>query len=255
MPGKDRPRARERRRYKRRTAERKASRMCPKCGSAPPAPGRSKCERCLERARLSDRARYAKAEGRLDGRNAETRRRAARARSKRRYEARQAMGTCVKCGLRRPEEGRSRCEPCLGRRNAGDRRQWASRRAAGRCGACGDTAPPGRARCDRCTAMQANRPSRKAYAARSTPGEGPGMRVSTARRPRWGPRAARAARDGVTCAPANIAACPQALPRSTSSRSRRAPPWANGKPSQRPAPPWPSPGSIPTTSPSRPTSR
>ena len=164
MPGKDRPRARERRRYKRRTAERKASRMCPKCGSAPPAPGLSKCERCLERARLSDRARYAKAEGRLDGRNAETRRRAARARSKRRYEARQAMGTCVKCGLRRPEEGRSRCEPCLGRRNAGDRRQWASRRAAGRCGACGDTAPPGRARCDRCTAMQANRPSRKAYA-------------------------------------------------------------------------------------------
>ena len=164
--GQDRARARERRRDRRRMEERRAAGMCPKCGSAPPAPGRSKCERCLERARLSDCARYAraKAEGRLDGPKAESRRRAARARSKRRYRARTAAGLCVKCGLREPDEGRSRCEPCLERRNAADRRQWASRLAAGFCGACGDPAPSGRARCGRCSAMQANRPSRKAHA-------------------------------------------------------------------------------------------
>ena len=83
--------------------------MCPKCGTAPPAPDRSKCERCLENDRIADRARYAKAkaEGRLDGPNAESLRRAARARSKRRYEARAAAASCVKCGLRRPRANSS----------------------------------------------------------------------------------------------------------------------------------------------------
>ena len=164
--GRDRERARERRRHRRRTQERLAAGMCPKCGSAPPAPGRSKCEACLEKGRISDRARYAKAkaEGRLNGPNAESLRRAARARSKRRYGARQAAGLCVKCGVRRPQEGHSRCTPCLERRNAADRHQWASRLAAGLCGACGDPAPDGRARCERCSAIQANRSSRKAYA-------------------------------------------------------------------------------------------
>ena len=164
--GQDRARARERRRHRRRVEERKAAGMCPKCGVARPAQGRSKYEPCLEKARLSDRARYArvKAEGRLDGAHDESLRRAARARSKRRYDARQAVGLCVKCGLGRSDEGRSRCGPCLERRNAGDRDQWASRRSAGLCGACGDPAPSDRARCERCSAIQANRPSRKARA-------------------------------------------------------------------------------------------
>ena len=164
--GRDRERARERRRHQRRTAERGAAGMCPKCGKAKPAPGRSKCEQCLERARISDRARYAraKAEGRLNGPNGESRRRAASARSRRRYEARRAAGLCGKCGQRRTQEGRSRCEPCLEHRNAADRRQWQLRRSAGRCGPCGAPAPSGAARCERCSTVQAKRPSRKAYA-------------------------------------------------------------------------------------------
>ena len=146
--------------------ERRAAGMCPKCGSAPPASDRSRCEPCLEKKRISDRARYAraKAEGRLGGPNAERLRQAARASGRRRYEARAAAGLCVKCGMGQPQEGRSRCGPCLERRNAAERRQWASRCAAGRCGACGEQAPDGRVRCERCSAMQVNRPSRKAYA-------------------------------------------------------------------------------------------
>ena len=42
-------RARERRGDKRRMEERIAAGMCPKCGSAPPAPSRSRCESCLEK--------------------------------------------------------------------------------------------------------------------------------------------------------------------------------------------------------------
>ena len=119
-----------------------------------------------QKKRISDRARYAraKAEGRLAGPKAERFRQAARASSRRRYWARAAAGLCVKCGVHRSQEGRSRCGSCLGCRNAAERRQWVSRLAAGRCGACGDPAPEGRARCERCSAMQAGRPSRKAYA-------------------------------------------------------------------------------------------
>lgn len=164
--GQDRVRARDRRRDKRRIEERKAAGLCTKCGAAPPAPDRKMCEPCLDKRRIADRARYAraKAEGRLDGPNAERLRRAARASSRRRYKANEAAALCVKCGHRQPAEGRSRCGPCLERRNTAERRQWATRLAAGCCGACGDPAPEGRARCKRCSAMQAGRPSRKAYA-------------------------------------------------------------------------------------------
>ena len=156
----------KRRRYRQQRAERIAAGRCSKCGRRPAEPERRLCADCGARRRAADRTRFAKAkaEGRLDGRKAEGRRRAARAGARRRYDARQAAGICTKCGLRRPEEGRSRCEPCRGRRNAADRRQWASRLAAGLCGACGDPVPSGRVRCEPCAAMQANRPSRIAYA-------------------------------------------------------------------------------------------
>lgn len=168
MPDRDpeRERERERRRYRRLADERRRQGTCLRCGKRPPVEGKSACEPCLVRKRAQDRARYAKAkaEGRLDGPNAESRRRAASARSRRRYEANRAAGLCIKCGQRPPQEGRSRCEPCLERRNAADRRQWLLRRCSGRCGACGAPAPPSAARCERCSTMQAKRPSRKAYA-------------------------------------------------------------------------------------------
>ena len=216
----------KRQRYRQQRAERIAAGCCSKCGRRPAEPERRLCAECGARRRAADRARYAraKAEERPDDRKAESRRRAARAGARRRYEARQAAGLCTKCGLREPDEGRSRCEPCRGLRNAADRRQWASRLAAGLCGACGDPVPSGRARCEPCAAMQADRPSRSAYARKSTPGGGSGMRVSTARRPPRGPRVARAVHGAATCAPESIGGFPLAHPPSSSSRSTRAPP-------------------------------
>ncbi|MDE0390177.1 MAG: hypothetical protein OXI75_15880 [Rhodospirillales bacterium] len=114
-----------------------------------------------------DRARYARAraEGRLDGRNTASRRKSARAGSKRRYEARTAAGLCVKCGRRPPAERRTRCETCLARRNAAERDQWQRRRARSACGQCG--APSGgAARCDTCAAAQTYDPEAKNRAAR-----------------------------------------------------------------------------------------
>lgn len=163
----DEARARQRRRYRRQRAERVAAGRCAKCGRRPTEPDRTLCAECGEKRRAGDRARYARArqEGRrYGGADAETRRRSACAGSKRRYEACRAAGVCVKCG-RRPSAGvRSRCEPCLGRRNAAERDQWSSRRAAGLCGVCAAPAPDGAARCQSCAASQAGRPSRAAYA-------------------------------------------------------------------------------------------
>ena len=62
MPHKDPEvrRARDRERFARRTAERRAAGLCPKCGKRPPEPGRSLCESCAEKARAVGRARDAR---------------------------------------------------------------------------------------------------------------------------------------------------------------------------------------------------
>ena len=162
----DKERASRRRSYRRQRAERLAQGRCTKCGSRPPEPDRTLCAECGAKRRAADRGRYAqaRAEGRLQGgAGAEARRRSARAQAKRRYRERRDAGACTKCGRRPPAEGRSRCEPCLSRRNASERRTWAERLAQGRCGACGAPAPDGAARCDPCAALQQGRPSRAAY--------------------------------------------------------------------------------------------
>ena len=99
------------------------------------------------------------------GKRAETRRKNARANSRRRYEARTAAGLCVKCGRRPPAAGRTRCGACLARRNAAERNQWQRRRARGACGKCG--APSGGAAlCGTCAAAQTYDPEAKNSAAR-----------------------------------------------------------------------------------------
>lgn len=170
MPYKHRKdaRASQRRRYRHRRAERVAAGRCTKCGRRPPEPDRTLCAECGRKRRAADRARYAraKAQGLLySGKSAEARRKNARAKSKRRYEARTAAGLCVKCGWHRPAEGRTRCESCLARRNAAERDQWASRRALGACGQCGAPAG-GSARCDTCATAQSYNPEVKNAAAR-----------------------------------------------------------------------------------------
>ena len=161
-----RARARERRRDRQRADERRAAGMCPKCGKAKPAPGAPSASHAWRRLaspiapampgrrpRAASTVRMPRAAGalRAPGPNAATK-------------PGQQPGLCTKCGVHRSEEGRSRCEPCLERRNAADRRQWQLRRSAGRCGPCGAPAPSGAARCERCSTVQAKRPSRKAYA-------------------------------------------------------------------------------------------
>ena len=161
-------RASRRRQYRRQRAERLAAGCCTKCGRRPQEPDHTLCAECGRKRRAADKARYhaAKAQGlRYGGKRAETRRKTARAGSKRRYETRAAAGLCVKCGRRPPAAGRTRCEACLARRNAAERDQWASRRASGNCGKCG--APSGgAARCDTCAAAQSYNPETKNAAAR-----------------------------------------------------------------------------------------
>ena len=160
-------RAYERRRYRRVTAERIAAGLCPTCGQRPPAPDRRLCDVCSEQRRRAERARYAraKAEGRVyGGKSAEAKRRAGRANSKKRYDARRAAGMCTRCGKQEPVEGSTVCEQCRDRRRAGEHEQWSARRARRQCGKCG--APTdGAARCDSCAASQTCNPEVKRAAA------------------------------------------------------------------------------------------
>ena len=119
------------------------------------------CVPCAENRRAAERARYAEARaaGKLYGRrDPKERRRNARGRTRRRYDARREAGLCTRCGLRPPVEGGTACEPCRDQRRAGERARW----AAGLCGTCGETTFDGASRCERCAALQADRPSRNA---------------------------------------------------------------------------------------------
>ena len=51
-------RARDRERYHRQTAERRARGLCVTCGKRPPTPERTRCEPCAAKKRPGDRARY-----------------------------------------------------------------------------------------------------------------------------------------------------------------------------------------------------
>lgn len=53
-------RAHDRERFRKRTAERTAAGLCPRCGVRPPEPGRSTCEPCAEKRRIAGRARDAR---------------------------------------------------------------------------------------------------------------------------------------------------------------------------------------------------
>ena len=85
-------RANDLERYHRRTAERIAQGLCPKCGKQPPASGRRVCEPCAEKKRPADRARH-----------------------HRRTAERIARGLCPKCGKQPPAPELSVCAPCAER--------------------------------------------------------------------------------------------------------------------------------------------
>ena len=161
-----RARAAERRRARRQAGERREAGLCIRCGTAPAADRRKSCEPCLGKRRASDRAKYAagKAAGlKYGGADADAKRRAGRAKSRRRQKARIEAGLCIRCGRRPPVEGGTTCAPCRAKRQAAERQSYAERRAAHCCTRCGGPVFDGLTRCAPCNAIeQAGRdPERK----------------------------------------------------------------------------------------------
>ena len=153
----ERTREYERKRRRREAETRRAEGLCTACGKLPATPGRATCEPCLEQRRADDRARYAagKASGKLyGGASPETKRRAARAASKRRQKAWREAGLCVRCGKPPEADGGRLCAPCQEKRRAKERRKYAERRAAGLCTKCGTPAFESLSYCGPCAAIR-----------------------------------------------------------------------------------------------------
>ncbi len=177
----DKARAQERDRSRREAEMRRDAGLCIRCGKQPAADGRASCEPCLEKRRAADRAKYAagKAAGlKYGGADAEAKRRAARAKSKRRQKARIKTGLCIRCGRQPPAGGGTTCQPCRDRRQAAERRQYRDRRRAGLCTRCGAAVHDGLSRCAACAAIEEashdperkNARSRQLYARRRAAG-------------------------------------------------------------------------------------
>lgn len=126
-------RQRDRDRVRRRTAERIARGLCPRCGKHPPVPDRSLCRNCAEKRRLADRARAA--ERRRAGikriRDPESQKAEYR-RARQRAGDRLARGLCARCGRDPHEPGRRLCAACGERQRRRDRERYARARAAGK---------------------------------------------------------------------------------------------------------------------------
>ena len=165
----DRARTYGREHRRRLIEERLARGLCPKCGKQQPAPERSLCGSCGNKRREAERARYveAKARGALyGGRGVESKRRSARARSRRLRLQRLAEGRCTRCGANSSIEGRTVCEPCRETRRARERKRYAARRSTGLCGKCGAATFEGASRCAPCALLDTKRQDRKNAASR-----------------------------------------------------------------------------------------
>ena len=167
----------ERARGRRRRADRIARGVCTRCGREPAAPARRLCAGCGEKRRAVDRAKYAAAKSdglAYGGKNPGAKRKAGRAASAKRRQARLDAGQCARCGCRPPVEGGTTCEPCRDARRRADRELYAARRAAGACVKCAAPVFGGESRCGVCAAVDGERrdnfgknaAARKRYAAR-----------------------------------------------------------------------------------------
>ena len=124
-----RGRLRDRERFRRRTAARKAAGLCPRCGLRAPENGLALCGECADKRRASERARDARrrAAGVKRPRNTA----AERAGERRRTAERIARGVCKKCGARPPQPGPRLCTGCARLRREYDRARYADARARG----------------------------------------------------------------------------------------------------------------------------
>ena len=107
---------RDRERFRKRTAERRAAGLCPRCGDRAPASGRSLCEPCAERRNRASQIRDARlrAAGK-PRRDPERAKQYEHERSRRRTAERLAAGLCTKCGVNSPEPEQARHELVIGR--------------------------------------------------------------------------------------------------------------------------------------------
>ena len=125
-------RARDRERFRKRTAERIAAGLCPLCGDRPPAPERSACDPCAARRNKASRARDARLRAEGKPRRDPVKSRAyERGRSRQERERRSALGLCTRCGEAPAAPDRASCEPCLEKRRASDRAKYAAGKTAG----------------------------------------------------------------------------------------------------------------------------
>ena len=125
-------RQRDRERIRKRTEERRAAGLCPRCGVQPPAPERTVCAGCAAKRNAASRARNARLRAEGKPRRDPARARVyERERSRKERASRQAEGSCTRCGKRPAVEGRASCEPCLEKRRASDRAKYAAGKAAG----------------------------------------------------------------------------------------------------------------------------
>ena len=124
--------AKDRERFRKRTQERRAAGLCPRCGRQEPASGRSVCNGCAKKRNRASRARDARlrAEGK-PRRDPARAREYERERSRRERVARHVEGICSRCGKSPAASGRSSCEPCLEKRRASDRAKYAAGKALG----------------------------------------------------------------------------------------------------------------------------
>ena len=126
-------RARDRERFRKRTAERRATGLCPRCGLTPPASGRSLCETCAGKRNAANRARDARLRAAGKPRRDPARARACeRERTRRQTTERLVRGVCTRCGKHPAAPERKNCEPCIENRRAADRARYAAGKAAGK---------------------------------------------------------------------------------------------------------------------------
>ena len=103
----------DRKRSRRRTAERVAQSLCSRCGRQAPAPGRAVCDPCAEKRRTADRTTAAKrrADGIKRVRDPKARQ-AEYQRARARVAERLTQGLCSKCGRDPDEPDRNLCADC-----------------------------------------------------------------------------------------------------------------------------------------------
>lgn len=125
--------ARDRERFARRTAERRAAGLCPRCGERRPAPDLSLCEPCSEKRRVAGRARDARLQAAgKPRRNPEKARASERRRYRRQIAECLAQSLCTCCGQAPTAPKRTVCESCGEKRREAERARYAAGRAAGK---------------------------------------------------------------------------------------------------------------------------